>query len=146
MASAVSGGSRSRHSVRELVMTANSDQANGRFSIGGKVGEWVQGIDRTGAPLIYPLTVTRSPFNPRAFVERSEALSVLINWEALEDHSKTRRAILELADAYGFTHNCNYRIVIHGSPPRGKGLGVKREPTRFETGYFQHDTQFDQYS
>jgi uncharacterized protein involved in propanediol utilization len=107
----------------EEVMTANSDQADSRFSIGGKVGEWVQGIDRTGAPVIYPLTVTRSPFNARAFVERSDALSVLINWEPLEDHSKTRRAILELADVYGFTHDCNYRIVIHGSPPRGKGLG-----------------------
>jgi L-threonine kinase len=98
-------------------------RSNSTFSIGGKVGEWVQGIDTTGAPVIYSLTVTRTPFNTRAFVERSDALSVLINWEPLEDHSKTRKAILELADAYGFTHECNYRIVIHGSPPRGKGLG-----------------------
>jgi L-threonine kinase len=97
--------------------------ANSTLSIGGKVGEWVQGIDRTGTPVIYPLTVTRSPFNARAFVQRSDALSVLINREPLEDHSKTRRAILELADAYGFTHDCKYKIVIRGSPPRGKGLG-----------------------
>jgi hypothetical protein len=95
-------------------MTANSDQANGRFSIGGKVGEWVQGIDRTGAPVIYPLTVSGSPFKARAFVERSNGLSVLINWEPLEDHSKTRRAILELADAYGFTHDCTTELSFRG--------------------------------
>ena len=96
---------------------------NPPLSIGGKVGEWVQGIDKAGAPVIYSLTVTRSPFNPRTFVERSDALSVLIDHEPLEDHSKTRRAILELANAYGFAHDCKYRIVICGSPPRGKGLG-----------------------
>jgi uncharacterized protein involved in propanediol utilization len=96
---------------------------NSTVSIGGKVGEWVQGVDKTGAPVIYSLTVTRSPFNARALVERSDALSVLVDRETLEDHSKTRRAILELAGAYGFAHDCNYRIVIRGSPPRGKGLG-----------------------
>jgi uncharacterized protein involved in propanediol utilization len=96
---------------------------NSTFSIGGKVGEWVQGVDKTGAPVIYSLTVTKSPFNVRAFVERSDALSVLIDREPLENHSKTRRAILELADAYDFAHDCKYRIVICGSPPRGKGLG-----------------------
>ena len=107
----------------EEVMTPNPDQANRTLSIGGKLGEWVQGIDRSGAPVIYSLTVTRSPFKARTFVERSDALSVLIDRETPEDHSKTRRAILELADMYGFAHDCNYRIVIRGSPPRGKGLG-----------------------
>ena len=97
---------------------------NSASSTGGKVGEWVQGIDKTGAPVIYSLTVTRSPFNVHAVVERSDALSVLTDRETgEEDHSKTRRAILELADAYGFAHDCKYSVVIYGSPPRGKGLG-----------------------
>jgi uncharacterized protein involved in propanediol utilization len=91
--------------------------------IGGKVGEWVQGIDHTGEPIICPLTVTRSRFKIRTVVTRSDSLSVLISPETPKDHTKTRRAVLALAESYGFTEDCNYRIVIRGSPPRGKGLG-----------------------
>jgi uncharacterized protein involved in propanediol utilization len=107
---------------RETV-APNVNQSHGRYWINGKVGEWVQGINQTGEPIIYSLTVTKSPFRTRAAVERSDALSVVIHPETPEDHTKTRRAILALADAYAFTHDCNYRIVIRGSPPRGKGLG-----------------------
>jgi L-threonine kinase len=105
------------------MVAPNADQPNSTHWIGGKVGEWVQGINHRGEPIIYSLTVTRSPFQTRAVVERSDALCVVIRPEAPEDHTKTKRAILALADAYGFTHDCNYRIVILGSPPRGKGLG-----------------------
>jgi L-threonine kinase len=99
------------------------DQPNSMRWIGGKVGEWVQGITQTGEPIIYSLTVTRSPFQTRTFVKRSDALSFAIPRGARQDHTKTRRAVLTLAGAYGFTHDCNYRIAIRGSPPRGKGLG-----------------------
>jgi uncharacterized protein involved in propanediol utilization len=94
-----------------------------RLGIGGKIGEWVQGINPMGEPIIYSLTVTRSPFQTRAIVEPSDALSVIIHPEAPEEHAKTTRAVLALADAYGFTHDCKYRIIIRASPPRGKGLG-----------------------
>jgi L-threonine kinase len=92
-------------------------------SIGGKVGEWAQGINRTGEPVIYSLTVTKSPFRTRTIVERSDALSVIIQPEVPEEPAKTRSAILALGESYGFTDDCKYRIVISGSPPRGKGLG-----------------------
>ena len=91
--------------------------------ISGKVGEWVQGVDQTGDPIICSLAVTKSPFQTRAVVEQSDALSVVIDSEEPRDPVKTKRAILAFADAYGFAHDCNYRVVIDGSPPRGKGLG-----------------------
>src|SRR5438105_3335135 len=77
-------------------------------SIGGKIGEWAQGINRMGEPVIYSLTVT--PFQIRRVVERSDALSVIIHPETLEEPAKTRRAILALAEAYGFMRDCKYRI------------------------------------
>jgi L-threonine kinase len=92
-------------------------------SIGGKIGEWAQGINRNGDPVIYSLTVTKSPFKTQASVERSHTLSILINRDASENHFKTRQAVLALGKRYGFSDDCNYRIVIDGSPPRGKGLG-----------------------
>jgi uncharacterized protein involved in propanediol utilization len=101
----------------------NLDPPRTGYWICGKIGEWVQGVDQTGDPIIYSLAVTKSPFQTHTVVERSDALSVVIASKKPQDHSKTRRAILVFADAYGFAHDCNYRIVIDGSPPRGKGLG-----------------------
>jgi uncharacterized protein involved in propanediol utilization len=109
--------------IKERTAAPNLDQPNAGYWISGKVGEWIQGVDQTGNPIVYSLAVTKSPFQTRVVVQRSEALSVVIESEKPQDHGKTRRAILALADAYGFTHDCNYRIVIDGSPPRGKGLG-----------------------
>jgi L-threonine kinase len=93
------------------------------YSIAGKIGEWVQGVDQAGDPIIYSLAVTKSPFRTRTVVEQSDTLSVVIHSEKPLDHVKTRRAILAFADAHGFAQDCNYRVVIEGSPPRGKGLG-----------------------
>jgi uncharacterized protein involved in propanediol utilization len=109
--------------IEDEMVAPNVDQSNSAHWIGGKVGEWVQGINQTGEPIIYSLTVTKSPFQTCTVVEQSDALSVVIHPKTPENHTKTRRAILALADAYGFTHDCNYRIVIRGSPPRAKGLG-----------------------
>jgi uncharacterized protein involved in propanediol utilization len=110
-------------SVQSFKKPPLSDHRILPVSIGGKVGEWAQGINRAGEPVIYSLTVTKSPFQINMVVERSDALSVVIHPEAPEDPAKTRSAILALAEAYSFASDCNYRIVINGSPPRGKGLG-----------------------
>jgi uncharacterized protein involved in propanediol utilization len=112
-----------RMAIEDQTAAPNLDPLSAEYWIGGKVGEWVQGVDQTGDPIIYSLAVTKSPFRTRTVVERSDVLSVVIHSEKPLDHVKTRRAILAFADAYGFAHDCNYRIVIDGSPPRGKGLG-----------------------
>jgi uncharacterized protein involved in propanediol utilization len=109
--------------IEDKTAAPNLDPLRAGYLIGGKIGEWVQGVDQTGDPIIYSLAVTKSPFQTRTVVEQSDALSVVIQSEKPRDHSKTRRAILVFADAYGFAHDCNYRIVIDGSTPRGKGLG-----------------------
>ena len=116
-------GSTAEMLIDDKTGAPNLDPPRTGYWIGGKIGEWVQGVDQTGDPIIYSLAVTKSPFQTHTVVERSDALSVVIPSEKPQDHSKTRRAILVFADAYGFAHDCNYRIVIDGSPPRGKGLG-----------------------
>jgi L-threonine kinase len=112
-----------RMTMEGKTAVAKSDQRNHPLWVCGKVGEWAQGINQRGDPIIYSLTLTRSPFQIRTVVERSDTLSVAIHPKFTEDHTKTRKAVLALADAYGFRHDCAYRIVIRGSPPRGKGLG-----------------------
>jgi len=109
--------------IEDKTAAPNLDPQSAGYSIGGKVGEWVQGIDHTGDPIICSLAVTKSPFQTHAVVQRSDTLSVVIQSEKLEVHVKTKRAILAFADTYGFAHDCKYRVVIDGSPPRAKGLG-----------------------
>ena len=89
----------------------------------GKVGEWLQGVDREGAPIVYPLAVHSSPFRTMIRLEPAERLTVLINPDAPADSAKVQKAIKELASSYGFVGPFTYRITITGSPPRGKGLG-----------------------
>jgi uncharacterized protein involved in propanediol utilization len=87
----------------------------------GKVGEWLQGVDNEGAPIVYALAVDSSPFRTMISVEPAEGLTVLINPDAPADSAKVQKAIKELASSYG--GDCIYRVTINGSPPRGKGLG-----------------------
>jgi uncharacterized protein involved in propanediol utilization len=89
----------------------------------GKVGEWLQGVDREGAPIVYALTVGSSPFRTLTSVEPARSLEVLINPEAPAESAKVQKAIKELAISYGLKADCTYRVTITGSPPRGKGLG-----------------------
>ncbi len=89
----------------------------------GKVGEWLQGVDNEGAPIVYALAVGSSPFRTLTSLEPAETLAVLINPEAPADSAKVQKAIKELASSYGFIGDCTYRVTISGSPPRGKGLG-----------------------
>jgi uncharacterized protein involved in propanediol utilization len=89
----------------------------------GKVGEWVQGVDSEGAPIVYALTVGSSPFRTLTSVEPASSLAVTINPGAPAESVKVQKAIKELAIGYGLTADCTYRVTITGSPPRGKGLG-----------------------
>jgi uncharacterized protein involved in propanediol utilization len=89
----------------------------------GKVGEWLQGVDSEGAPVVYALTVGSSPFKTLTSVEPAGMLEVMINPEAPAESAKVQKAIKELAISYGLKADCAYRVTITGSPPRGKGLG-----------------------
>jgi uncharacterized protein involved in propanediol utilization len=89
--------------------------------ITGKVGEWLQGVDCEGGPIVYALAVDLSPFRTVTSVEPAAELTVLINPDAPADSAKVKKAITELASSYGC--DCTWRVTISGSPPRGKGLG-----------------------
>jgi uncharacterized protein involved in propanediol utilization len=89
----------------------------------GKVGEWLQGVDSQGDPIVYALTVSSSPFRTLTSVEPARNLAVMINPEAPADSAKVQKAIKELAISYQLGADCTYRVTITGSPPRGKGLG-----------------------
>jgi L-threonine kinase len=89
----------------------------------GKVGEWLQGVDREGVPVVYALTVASSPFRTLTSVEPARSLVVTINPDAPTESAKVQKAIKELAISYGLKADCTYRVTITGSPPRGKGLG-----------------------
>jgi L-threonine kinase len=89
----------------------------------GKVGEWLQGVDSEGAPIVYALTVGSSQFRTLTSVEPARILEVMINPEAPAESAKVQKAIKELAISYGLRADCAYRVTITGSPPRGKGLG-----------------------
>jgi L-threonine kinase len=89
----------------------------------GKVGEWLQGVDSEGAPIVYALTVGSSPFRTLTSVEPARSLVVSINPDAPAESAKVQKAIKELAISYGLEADCTYRVTITGSPPRGKGLG-----------------------
>lgn len=89
--------------------------------ITGKVGEWLQGVDCEGGPMVYALAVDLSPFRTVTSVEPAAELKVEINPDAPADSAKVKKAINELASRYGC--DCACRVTISGSPPRGKGLG-----------------------
>jgi uncharacterized protein involved in propanediol utilization len=89
----------------------------------GKVGEWLQGVDSEGAPIVYALTVGSSPFKTLTSVEPAGMLEVTINPEAPAKTAKVQKAIKELAISYELKADFAYKVTITGSPPRGKGLG-----------------------
>ena len=45
----------------------------------GKVGEWLQGVDNEGAPVVYALAVDSSPYRTLTSIEPAGGLTVLIN-------------------------------------------------------------------
>jgi L-threonine kinase len=89
----------------------------------GKVGEWLQGTDENGDPIVFPFTTTSSPFRTLTAIESAPALSIMAGPECISSKEKTLLAVNEMAVTCGFVADCNYRITIFNSPPVGKGLG-----------------------
>ena len=89
----------------------------------GKVGEWLQGTDENGEPIVFPFTTTSSPFRTLATIELAASLSILAESHSISSKQKTEMAVKEMAVTCGFAADCNYRITILNSPPAGKGLG-----------------------
>jgi len=89
----------------------------------GKVGEWLQGTDENGDPIVFPFTTTSSPFQTLTAIEPATNLSIVAEPHSISSKQKTALAVNEMAVTCGFAADCNYRITIRNSPPAGKGLG-----------------------
>ena len=89
----------------------------------GKVGEWLQGTDEKGDPIVFPFTTTTSPFRTLTRIEPAPTLSIVAEPHSLSPKRKTELAVKEMAVTCGFASDCDYRITILDSPPAGKGLG-----------------------
>jgi uncharacterized protein involved in propanediol utilization len=89
----------------------------------GKVGEWLQGTDENGDPIVFPFTTTSSPFRTLTTIEPAPNLSIVAEPLSFSSKQKTELAVREMAVTCGFAADCNYRITILNSPPAGKGLG-----------------------
>jgi uncharacterized protein involved in propanediol utilization len=89
----------------------------------GKVGEWLQGADENGDPIVFPFTTTSSPFRTLTAIEPAPSLSIVAEPHSTGSKQKTELAVKEMAITCGFATDCNYRITILNSPPAGKGLG-----------------------
>jgi len=89
----------------------------------GKVGEWLQGTDENGDPIVFPLTTTSSPFQTLTVIEPATTLSIVASPDSNASKRKAELAVNEMAAVCGFAADCHYRITIRDSPPAGKGLG-----------------------
>jgi uncharacterized protein involved in propanediol utilization len=89
----------------------------------GKVGEWLQGTDENGNPIVFPFTTTSSPFRTLTGIEPAPTLSIVAEPHSIASKRKTELAVKEMAVTCGFASDCDYRITILDSPPAGKGLG-----------------------
>jgi uncharacterized protein involved in propanediol utilization len=96
---------------------------NGAQWVTGKVGEWLQGTDENGDPIVFPFTTTSSPFRTLTTIEPAPNLSIVAEPNSISSKQKTELAVKEMAVTCGFAAHCNYRITILNSPPAGKGLG-----------------------
>jgi uncharacterized protein involved in propanediol utilization len=95
----------------------------GRQWVSGKIGEWLQGTDKSGDPIVFPLTTTSSPFRTITWIEPAANLSIMVGPRSPDSKRKTELAVTEMAVACGFATECDYRITVWNSPPRAKGLG-----------------------
>ena len=107
-----------------LELCAKNEMTNsGTQWVSGKVGEWLQGTDENGDPIVFPFTTTSSPFQTLTAIEPAADLSIVAEPESINSKRKTELAVNEMAVTCGFEADCNYRITIRNSPPAGKGLG-----------------------
>ena len=106
--------------------TSNTERQtpNGQYQwVTGKVGEWLQGTDENGEPVVFPFTTTSSPFRTLTAIAPAPNLSIVAEPHSLSSKQKTELAVKEMAVTCGFAGDYNYRITILNSPPAGKGLG-----------------------
>jgi uncharacterized protein involved in propanediol utilization len=96
---------------------------NGAQWVTGKVGEWLQGTDENGDPIVFPFTTTSSQFRTLTRIEAAPTLSIVAEPHSISSKRKTELAVKEMAVTCGFAADCNYRITILNSPPASKGLG-----------------------
>src|SRR5260221_11558392 len=89
----------------------------------GKVGEWLQGTDENGDPIVFPFTTTSSPFRTLTSIERATNLSIAAEPQSISSKPKTELAVTELAVTRGVPTNCKYPNNILNSPPAGKRVG-----------------------
>lgn len=110
-------------SVCVYAQKPNDMNSAGRQWVFGKIGEWLQGTDKSGDPLVFPLTTTSSPFRAVTWIEPAANLSIVVGPRSPGSKRKTESAVNEMAVACGFATECDYRITVWDSPPRAKGLG-----------------------
>src|SRR5258707_6337480 len=90
----------------------------------GKVGEWLQGTDENGDPIVFPFTTTSSPFRTLTSIERATNLSIAAEPQSISSKPKTELAVTELAVTCGVAADRNYRNSLLKSPPGRQRLGV----------------------
>ncbi|MBV8377295.1 MAG: hypothetical protein JO279_09855 [Verrucomicrobia bacterium] len=108
-------------------MTLTESIAEGGQSptiIMGKVGEFLQGVDQDGSPILYSATTISSEFSTRAFV--LPASSFYVSTENRPDRKtrKTERAIQSLLTRRYIDRPWNFGIRLESSSPCAKGLGA----------------------
>ena len=111
--------------------------------VSGKVGEWLQGIDENGYPIVFPFTTTSSPFRTLTAIERTNSLSIIPSPQSLASKRKTELAVRHMAAVCGFATDCSYRITIRDSPPPGKGLGSSSVDIASALLAIKHDRNLD---
>src|SRR6201982_3934531 len=109
--------------VERRTPNAEPQTPNATQWVTGKVGEWLQGTDENGDPIVFPFTTTSSPFRTLTTIEPAPNLSIVAEPPSFSSKHKTELAVKEMAVTCGFPADCNYRITILNSPPAGKGLG-----------------------
>jgi L-threonine kinase len=109
----------------------------------GKVGEWLQGTDENGDPIVFPFTTTSTPFRTLTAIEPAPNLSIVAQPHSISSKQKTELAVKEMAVTCGFAADCNYRITILNSPPAGKGLGSSSVDIASALLAVKHDRNLD---
>src|SRR5260221_3887664 len=89
----------------------------------GKVGEWLQGTDENGDPIVFPFTTTSSPFRTLTSIERATNLSIAAEPQSISSKPKTELAVTELAGTCGVSADRNHRNNISKPPPARETAG-----------------------
>src|SRR5260370_25241007 len=92
----------------------------------GKVGEWLQGTDESGDPIVFPFTTTSSPFRTLTSIELATNLSIASETQSLSSKHKSALAVKELAAALGVATRFNAGISSLSSPPSGTSVRCRR--------------------